>query len=195
MALPRITFNGRNIDLPQVTRLQVSYVAERNVNPPPTGGRPEIRTVRTDTLVGASWKYLADAELRRKLDQWWGWAMQGKGWAFAWDSAKTVKTTLDQNADSADTSVRVDASGGIVAGDRYYIRNAAHAYSVGLCDSRAGRRVNLTEALDYDFAVGDIFRSELYWQAVISSADYPVVDLPYGGFYDFQLRLTEDLLA
>ena len=114
----------------------------------------------------------------------------------AWDSARTVNTTLDADADDGDTTVDVDSATGIVA-DRYYriigarSEGEANRHQLVHVASIAGTTLTLTDDLDYDFSDGAHLIDELYLPSVVLREQAP--DWPFNDhaeretWFDFDL--------
>ena len=122
-----------------------------------------------------------DAEFEASLHAWWAWAVSGKQYAFAYDSADQIDTTLDGAAASGQKVIPLTDTAGIVVGKKYLTRQAAgNKYEIVHVESiSAGVSVTARDNLKSAYVSGDIFRSRHYFPKVISPAgDEPWFENP-----------------
>lgn len=193
-ALPRLAYNSRWIDFPyQIWRIQDDpiHATLRNQS---ASKVEELLNVSVDQVVDLAWRWFTnanDATLKRNLRQWFEWAQQGGAWYIALDNGQTVLTTLSAAASAGATTVTVTSAMGIIVGKLYVIRSATK-YQLVKVSAISSTTITLTEALDFDVASGDRFRSEQYWQGRLVNNTNPIVEMP-PLHYDFNLTFREDV--
>lgn len=163
MGLPRITFNGKNIDfvrppvefpiLPIRTRLR-NYSAS---------GRCETLNVESGYSIRAVFTGLrnsdaTEGDLKTALFELSQWAEDGRTWTFTSDSAITVNTTLSAAVLAGATSIPVTSATGIVSGRRYVIETLTEIATVEASNT-ATSPVTITSSLNYGFTSGARFRA------------------------------------
>ena len=192
MGLPRIAYNGKNIDLPEdvsVLPWEPRVVATQTRT---VGGIVETLVQRTDVMVTVEWDLLAsdgdsDTTRKRQLRQLSQWAQAGNAFAFARDRDKTVHTALDADAAAGDSGVTVEDAAGIAAGDECVIRDAVRSELVRAA-SVSGTTVTLEEVLDFDWSAGARFRHAEFWPARLAPGTDLIVERPplhFGARFDF----------
>src|ERR1043166_7532604 len=130
MGLPRITYNGKNVDFGEdLSEMDVLYPDQANTNTS-VAGIEEVLTERVECTVRAFWDSPIlsggpDTDLKRKLRQWLPWAKAGNTWTFARDSAEVVNPTLSATAAAGASSVVVTSATGITIGKQYEIGRAS----------------------------------------------------------------------
>lgn len=183
MGLPRISYNSKNVDLPEDVsvmpwQLQQQGTQNRSVS----GIGVETLSHRIDVVVSAAWDMLvasgvADTERKRQLRQLAQWIQAGSAFTFARDRDKTVNTTISADAAAGASSVVVASATGITIGDEYVLRDSLRAETVKVSNI-SGTTITLAETLNFDFAAGARFRYAEYWPARAVPGTLVVRDVP-----------------
>lgn len=181
MALPRLIFDGVNVDFPQ----EVSgFEKLRKVRAKMAFSASGVSSKITEHLfdeVEIEVDNFADRAFYRRLQAWWAHAAQGKPYAFALDGADVVDTTIDGDAASGQKVIPLADTTGVLVGKFYRLRTAdSLREEVIQVDSvSAGVSATAVENLIYSYASGDIFRSEDYFPKVVSLDDeFPAEEKP-----------------
>lgn len=192
----RITYDSKNIDFPaadDITLLQPSRNQEREENESASGKMEFINFYAVDDIE-LRIDDLSTDSFKDSLDAFWSWARQGKEFAFAYDTADMINTTLDGAAVSGQKIIPLTSTSGIVAGQKYLIRAIATGYEeiVEIDTINAGVSVVTVENLKFTYASGDLFRSRFYWPSLVClDTKYPI-DWKIINF-DFKLKMREKL--
>ena len=205
----RIFYNGKSIDLPKLPNkhtLAHSVILPLTSNPKTyRDGRvvrelePRVDVRFSCAFMNLSPQHLGGSEamarrLRVRLENFWIWLQRSGAASVAWDSARTVNTTLSVAGAAGDNQVRVVAGAGIQAG-RYRLlgsraKSQANRYQLLNVTAVNGQLVTVSDALDYGFGAGAHFIDEFYFPAVAlrDFSDWPFDDggeLP--GWFNFKL--------
>lgn len=197
MTYPRITYNLKNVDfLGSPNEFQVDYNPPRNQGRSRSGHTETIITPRVDVRVSVLYRYITDTDLTRQLHQWFAWAINGNAWTYAHDSSEVVNTSLNGAVSAGASSVVVTSASGITAGKKYYIADGSN-YQVVKVLSVVSTTITFAtiDTLNFAFASGSIFRSELYWSGIlIGDSEFPITDIGKpANFVSLKLVFAEDL--
>ncbi len=191
MGLPRITYNGVDIDfLTDLDELDVQY-PDLNTKNTAVSGMAETLVARNDVMVRAGQSMEIDEDLKRKLRNWFEWAKKGLQWTFARDRDETVLVQLAADGDAGDTTIELTDADDVVVGKQYVIRTDTLLQVVKI-ESVSAPNVTLAEPLIFDFPTGSRFRSELFWPGRLLSNTNPIVSgrVLYGILLDFKEDLN-----
>jgi hypothetical protein len=192
----RISYNSKTIDfpvpayslqMPDYSGIQIENVAAVEL--------VETLNVSSGCMFRISFRNLLNSDsthatFKRNLQQWYRWACKNGVWYFSYDNAEEVLTTLTTGPAAGATSFDVTSVTGIDNNGLYVIRNLTDSELVKVL-SVSGSTVNIAETLNYDFAVGDRFRSELYWPARLINRVNPIIERP-PLMFDVDLLFMED---
>lgn len=188
MGLPRLSYTiptspvtTKTIDFPVAPwKLQILPAPPRTVQTTLTGVDEVITIPRVDIQVLADWRGLESRSLRRQLDNFLQWGLQGNAWTLALDSAKVVNTTLAAHSPTAPyavgaTVVTVVSATGITQGGQYKIISGPN-YQLIEVVSISGSDITITPSLDAAMAEGAIFRDQLFFPGVLRESGSPIHD-------------------
>lgn len=169
--MPRITFDGKTIDLLiGDNSLQVIPTAQFTQNQSGAGGFEQINDWQVE-------KYTFDAvypsDIWRKMYSFfYGWSSQGKIWSFTMDTKKTVNTTLDGAAAADQKVVPLTATAGIKAGDELILKPAAGLFreAIQVAKITAGVSITAVDDLFFSYAAGDQCRHKEFFPEVKNTA-------------------------
>lgn len=171
MGNPRIVYDGTTLDFPQPASPGTDFRPDSDRDQALSDGGIHATTLRrwfmACRLVVAQF---TDAEFERKLMAWWSWAVRGKQYAVALDSAEVADTTLDGTAAAGQAVIPLTATTGITVGKQYLVREAAgdEFEVIEVQSISAGVSVTATANLKYGYASGDVFRARDYVPKVVS---------------------------
>ena len=170
MAVSSIVWNGITLSLPRVASAWTHDIAEDRVESMAADGH------RNSHHRGYLWRvhFLLKGPLEdtveRDLWNWWAWAMMGNYYAVAFDSTKTLNTTLDDAAAASQKNVPLTATTTAASGDLMIMTKADRSYyelfKVDTVD--AGVKLVSTTNLCRAFAAGDSCRHLQYLPRVVS---------------------------
>lgn len=191
-----LVYNSKTLTFP---KNPVAWNVRQPVDTGTVRNRNRDKTVREDligvqeAIIQGEWSLLSDADFRRNLEQAKKWLQDGGSAQFAYDSTKTVSTTLNGAVSAGASSVVVTSGTGITDGDRYVIRTPSASFSHVQCNDNSGSpTIVLEDTLDEDVADGALFRSELYWEMyLVSPDDLRIYDVERGFYYNVSLTFYE----
>jgi|SRR6185295_6920993 len=192
MGLPRITYNGVNIDfLNDIDELDPQY-PDQNPKNTAVSGVGEALIARNDVIVHFGQSMEIDEDLKRKLRNWHEWAKKGRPWTIARDRDEVVLVQLAVPADEGDATIELTDTSGVVVGKQYVIRTETLLQVVKVA-SVSVPIVTLEEPLDYDFPGGSRFRSEMFWPGRLIPNTNPIVSgrVLYGISLDFKEDMND----
>ena len=98
MGDPRITYNSINVDLEDLSVYRPAPAATNAAVIRADSGVSETSILEVYDRVYIEIENFDDRDILHDLTAWWAWAKQGQSYSFAFDSAKTVDTTLSAGA-------------------------------------------------------------------------------------------------
>ena len=211
MADFRISWSGKHVDIPKLPAkhaFELSVMQALTSEPQVYRDGSVLRELepRVDLRFSARFPNLSPAHtgsedatrlLRMRLENAWLYLSRNQGTvSVAWDSARTVNTTLDGDVDEGDTTVEVDSATGIVAKRFYRLIGArsegeANRHQLVQVDSISSTTLTLVDDLDYDFADGAHFLDELFFPSIVLREQDPAWPFADHGekesWFDFDL--------
>lgn len=171
MGLPRIVYNGKNIDLPEDVSMRLwdpFVIGARNQS---ILGAVEFLTQRTDIRGEVTWEMLSssgssDSTRRRQFRQLSTWAQEGRLFYVARDRDITVNTTLASDVAAGASTFSVSSASGMTAGMQLVIRDGLRAELVQIdTGGISGTTITPIETLNFGFSAGARVRYVEYWPA------------------------------
>ena len=171
MALPRVSYNSKDIDLDEDVSMRVAdpeVVAIRNLLQ-----LGDIETLVQKTIVRGviHWEVLVssgatDDTRRRQFRQLSTWIQEGNTFTVARDRDKTANTTLSVAAAAGASSFTVTSTSGLAAGDQYILRDRVHVELVQIAAGGiSGNVITPEETINFGYAIGARFRDAEFWPA------------------------------
>lgn len=179
MANPRIIWNANNLDFPEP--LLSDFVAKPHSSRVLSHSDGNVASVALKSLYWEGRILLdkfTDAQFEADLHAWFSWAVQGKQYAIARDSADVVNTTLTAAATAGDSALVVVSNAGLVVGNRYLLRNiATREEEIVRIFAFGGPNITTYAGIKYSHPIGAILRTIHYLPKVVSlDDDFPVVE-------------------
>lgn len=165
MALPRATFNSKNVDFTKRPYVYEVHPYRSRVRALSASGLSDTLNVASGYSVLIRFRSFAsssEADLKTSLYELAQWAESGALWTFAFDRDITVSTTLDTAEAAGSTSLGVASATGITSGRRYALESLTQVATVKATNS-ATDPVTIAVGLDNAFASGDRFREYDYF--------------------------------
>jgi hypothetical protein len=156
---------------------------------------PQQGLMRFEWPVVVDANKVRDAATERGIEQWQIWADRGTDypWTFARDRDKTGLTTISAAVSRGATTLQLTDTTAFVAGDDCVIRTPTSIDIVRIASVTGSPPVvTLTEALNYSFGSGAIFRHKLYWNALLVRSELRDL-MPNQPYYSFSLEFEEVL--
>lgn len=196
VALARIEYNSKWLEFPfEHYRYQddTPRVMARNRS---ADGETEFLNIAVDQIISTAWRWLENAStahqtLKRGLRSWFQWAQLGNQWSLTLDIGETVTTTTTAAILVGAKTITVANAAGIIATKTYVLRNRTKLVAVQVF-SIAGNVITVVDPIDFAFASGARFRSDLFWSGRIFDAKNPIVEVP-PLHYDVELDFSEDV--
>lgn len=180
MASPRITWNGNNLDLEDLSDYRSSR-GKNAITSRAENGQSYTYVHEAFDIVEVGIDSFNSTATRNALVAWWAWASQGKSYSFALDSARTVNTTLSGGASAGATSCTVNSTAGVAANRTYLIRDTdGIEEEVVVVSSVSSSTVTFsTTPLKYAYSTGATFRDPDYFPKLESVDEaFPVIENP-----------------
>ncbi len=207
----RITYDSKTIDLLIGSDgLQSDYGVERSQN---RAGSGKIESIVHHHIQELSFNAHFVESTYRDLLAWWSWALQGNEFAFNFDSAKAVNTTLIGAAAAGSSEISLASLSGLTAG--YYLIRDTDGLTFEIVElgstpttitdrsdvtitDRSGAAlttsygVALEDVLKFGYAEGSLFRHKDYYPAVFT-LDTEFNPPKRGEYYEHTFRFVEVL--
>lgn len=180
MASPRITWNGNNLDLEDLSDYRATR-GKKAITSRADNGQSYTYIHETFDVVEVGIDSFNSTATRNALVAWWAWASQGKVYSFALDAAKTVNTTLSTSPAVGATSFNVNSTSGITANRPYLVRDTdGIEEEVVIVSSVSSSTVNFnTTPLKFAYTAGATFRDPDYFPKLETvDESFPVVENP-----------------
>lgn len=196
MANPEFVFNAVTLAFPhQLTNYTgPKRIHDRSFNP--SGGNIiEVVVHRSFFRIGIELARFDNEQFRHDLEAWWTWAGQGNQYAFAFDSADKIDTTLDAAAAAGQKVIPLTSTTSIVVGEKYRIREADDTEQeiIEVASIIAGVSVTAVNNLIFSYASADIFRSRDYFPKVkTADSEFPVTENPGPPTWNLQHTFEQD---
>lgn len=194
----QIIWNGNSINFPNpLSQYRVMPATGDRVQDVSGGGVVNTNLRHTFDAVRLALDNFSDADFYYGMLAWWSWAVQGKQFAFALDSADKVDTTLAASAGVGAVTLTVLHDAGFTNGRRYRIRRIGEPeqefFTLTSHSSGSPNDTLTIPALKYSYPSGAIVRSVDYWPSMIyeGAPEFPVMENP-GLTYSLSMKLRED---
>jgi hypothetical protein len=172
--LPRIRYNGKNIDLPAYpVRWQATPEPAGLVNVGPIGQIDTILYPRMEFRVTGMFEVIASATLRTQLTNFQQWALKGNPWSVALNSSRVVDTTLIVAA-SVTATLELNDATGVIIGEIYKLMDSSNFELVTIAGI-SGNTVTLAEAVLTTYAIGTKLRDQNYFPATQRTSESSLV--------------------
>jgi hypothetical protein len=187
--LPRITYNGNNIDFPvdaYILEIDQQMFGLSNFS---ASGTEEYLAVSLEVGVKVTFRGFLNAnsthqQLRQDIQQWDIWAQLKLPWTFARDRNETILTTLSAAASAGATTLALTTTASIREGALYVVRSKDVKDLVKVFTVDTTSQVTLTRPLLNSYEAGSRFRSEQFWPCRLEEGySNPIIEQPsYHGF-------------
>ena len=177
MGNPRVTWSGNTLTFPGPLtkyRRQLRSSREKDFS---GGGVAAAQLHHFFFQLLIELETFTDAQFRSDLEAFCSWALQGKQFAFALDSADVVDLTLNGAAAAAQKDIPLADTSSVVVGREYRLREAAgpEFEIIKVASITTNVKAVAVNNLKFGYLTGDSFRSPDYFaKVVILDDDEPV---------------------